>query len=109
MEELISDIKSILHLAPARSSIIMFKALIEQQIGSIKVTIESSLDFYDTRTNDDWADPILADQRHMEKIRDTGLAIGSLETFLRERNIAYDISYSESDSADIITEVTIHA
>lgn len=108
MDDLISDIKNILHLAPARSSIIMFKALIEKQTESIKVTVESTLEFYQTRTNDNWEDPILTDQRHMEKIRDTGLAVGSLETFLQDRNIAYDITYTTLDD-NIKTEVLIHA
>jgi hypothetical protein len=109
MDELIADIKNILHLAPARSSIIMFKALIEKQSGSVKVTIESTLEYYETRTNDDWSTPILTNQRHMEKIRDTGLAIGSLEAFLHDRNITYDISYQEGEAEEIITEVTIYA
>lgn len=109
MDELIADIKNVLHLAPARSSIIMFKALIEQQIGLVKVTIESTLEFYETRTNDDWSTSILTDQRHMEKIRDTGLAVGSLETFLQDRSIPYDISYSVTSTDEIKTEVLIHA
>lgn len=109
MENLISDIKTILHLAPARSSIIMFKALIEQNSGFIKVTIDSTLEFYETRTNDDWSNPSLADQRHMEKIRDTGLAIGSLERFLQSREIPYDITFSELSEDELRTEVTIHA
>jgi hypothetical protein len=109
MDELIADIKNILHLAPARSSIIMYKALIEQQPGLVKVTIESTLEFYATRTNDDWSTPMLTDQRHMEKIRDTGLAIGSLETFLKDRSIPYDITYTASSNDEIKTEVLIHA
>jgi len=109
MDNLISDIKTILHLAPARSSIIMFKASIEQLPEVVKVTIDSTLDFYEARTNDNWSMPMLADQRHMEKIRDTGLAVGILENFLQQRNIPYDIVFSSLENDDIRTEVTIHA
>jgi hypothetical protein len=109
MDNLISDIKTILHLAPARSSIIMFKASIEQLTDIVKITIDSTLDFYESRTNDDWSIPMLTDQRHMEKIRDTGLAVGTLENFLQQRNIPYDISFSTLENDDIRTEVTIHA
>lgn len=96
--DLISAIKKIIMLSPARTGRIFFKCTIS--------TLDSndiSVKFYPTSK---WVDPVIPANEifpesdkfhHQERWHQTGLAIGSLEHFLMSNNKSFKVS-------DIINE-----
>ena len=103
--ELISAIKNVIMLSPARTGRIFFKCTISTVNNSISVK------FYPTNK---WADPVIPANEifagsdkfhHQERWHQTGLAFGCLEHFLISNNKSFTVSDIINDDH---MEVTIN-
>ena len=102
MNDIITEIKEVLKISPARFSKIYYRAIIEAVgTNTIKVTITSSFDFLTSYSNTELL-------KKLEKWNATGLAIGCLEKYLEDKGYVYSTSMSSNKKDNIVAEVTIN-
>jgi hypothetical protein len=99
MNEILTEIKEVLKMSPARFAKIYFRAVITPvSLSTIKVEIVSTFDYFGSMVF-----PVPPYEQKMEKWHATGIAIGALEHYLDNKQFKYHTTISSDPTTEEIT------